>query len=119
MNKINLFKLALVVVLSTAASASFSYGATISGSTLLGGNSFSPSNNVDVYVATDGDGSTNQGFDGNNYSAKSKHQKGDKTIGCLSNDPKLYFYAGTSTSDTSHVTPATSDTYSGTDWTSM
>jgi hypothetical protein len=116
MNKINLLKLALIVVLSTAASSTV-YGASFSGSTLLGGNSFSSSNNVDISIATDG---TTDLFDGNTYSAKSKHQKGDKTIGSKSNDPKLYFYGGTSTADTSNFSAATDDEYTDTTvWTSM
>jgi hypothetical protein len=120
MNKAHLLKLALIIVLGTAAAASTAYASkVISGTTLLGGNSFSPSNNVSVYIATDGSGA-GQGYDANTYSAKSKHQKGDKTVGCLAGDPKLYFYGGSSTADTSHVTPATNDSYTDTSiWTSM
>jgi hypothetical protein len=113
MNKINLLKLALVVVLSTAASAA--YAATdITGATLLGGNSFAPSSNVVVNADTD---ATSGNTDGNNYSARSKHNKGDKIIGCRSGDSKLYF------STVSNVTTAigsanVTDTY-GSGWTSM
>ena len=117
MNKINLLKLALILVLSTAASSTVHGATSFSGSTLLGGNSFSTSNNVDLYIDTDG---TADLYDANDYSAKSKHQKGDKTIGSKANDPKLYFYGGTSTADTDHCTATTTDSYTNTAiWTSM
>jgi hypothetical protein len=112
MNKINLFKLALVVVLSTAASAA--YAATdITGPTLLGGNSFAPSSNVVINVETDGDSGS---FNGNNYGARSKHNKGDKIIGCKSGDSKLYF--STVSTVSTDIGDAESDAnFSG--WTSM
>jgi len=120
MSKKNLLKLALILVLSTAAAATSYAGTHFTGSTLLGGNSFSSSNNVDIYVATDGNTTDNQGFAGSTYTAKAKHEKGDKTIGCQATDPKLYFYLGTSTADTSNLSASTGDVFTSTSiWTSM
>ncbi len=119
MNRINLLKLAVILVLSAAA-ATTAYGTSFTGSTILGGNSFTTSNNVNISVATDGNTTDNNGFAGSMYSAKSKHQKGDKTIGCLSGDAKLYYYLGNSTADTTYFSANITDTYTNsTIWLSM
>jgi hypothetical protein len=81
----------------------------------MGGNSFSPSSNVTVNVATDGQTGT---FSGNNYSAHSKHSKGDKIIGCKSGDSKLYFSTVSNVTITTGLSAATGDAY-GSGWTSM
>jgi hypothetical protein len=113
MNKMNLLKLALILVLSMAASAAYADKSTGT-STLLGGNSFQASSNVDVHVATDG---STGNFDANNYSARSKHAKGDKIVGCKSGDSKLYFTTVSNVTITTNVTAATGDNYST--WTTM
>ncbi len=117
MNRINLLKLAVILVLSAAAASTANASTSFTGTTIIGGNSFSTSNNVDIFVATNG---TNGMFDGTTYCAHAKHEKGDKTMGSCAGDPKLYYYLGTSTADTSHVTAATTDVFTDTTiWQSM
>lgn len=112
MNK-NLLKIAVIFALCAAASSA-SYAASMTGTTTLGGSSFSTSNKVSLYVVTNG---TSGQFDGTVYSTRSKHTQGDKVIGAISGDPKMY-YSTVSTGDTSIVSgAATTDTYST--WTSM
>jgi hypothetical protein len=113
MNRLNLLKLALILVLSTAASAAYA-GTAISSATLLGGNSFQPSTNVTINADTD---ATSGNTDGNNYSAKAKHAKGDKIIGCLSGDAKLYFTTVSNVTITSGLDSTVNEDYSS--WTSM
>jgi hypothetical protein len=111
MAKQSMLKVALVIALSMAASAAF--GATsISSSTDLGGGTFTPSSKVTISVATNG---TSGAFDGTSYGAIAKHGSGDKNVGSINTDPKLYFKTAAVTS--SVITASTNIDFST--WTSM
>ena len=62
---------------------------TTSATTILGSQTITPSNNVKIEVASDG----------NIYSAKSAHTKGDRIFGINSSDTKIYYYTTTGNSD--------------------
>lgn len=103
MNK-NLFKICFVAALLLAASSS--YASNITGSTVIGGGTFSPSNKVNINaVATT-----------TNYSAESKHLSGDRIMGTNNVDPKMYWT--TSVVGSSATAPA-SATVDYTGWTSL
>jgi hypothetical protein len=105
-------KIAVVIALTMAASAAYS-ATSISGSTDLGGGTFTPSNKVTISVATDG---TSGSFNGTAYGAVAKHSSGDKNIASNNADPKIYF----KTADvTSSVIAASSNMTFDSTWTSM
>lgn len=108
----NVLKIAVVIALTMAASAAYS-ATTISGSTDLGGGTFTPSNKVSISVATNG---TSGSFDGTSYGAVAKHGSGDKNIATNNSDPKLYFKTAAVTSS---VITATSNMTFDNSWTSM
>lgn len=121
MAKPTLLKLALVVVLTMAASTAFAAATAFTGATFIGGStsptSFSASNKVTVYgdsnVRTAGD------FTSTAYAIAAAHVAGDKAIAAKSGDSSLYFTsttAGAATGIASAI--ATSTTLSGS-WTSM
>ncbi len=85
----DMLKIGLVVVLVMASSSAF---AAITGSTVLGGGTYSPSNNVTINAVSDGA----------NYAAKSGHLNGDRTLFTNNSDPKLYW-----TAKATGTTPAT------------
>lgn len=80
MNK-HLLKICFIAVLIVSASSSYGADVNISGSTVLGGGSFSPSNKVNIYAFSISTG----------YSANSKHLSGDREIGTNNLDPKLHW----------------------------
>jgi hypothetical protein len=89
-----------------AASANSAHASTtITAATVMGNTSFTPSSNVTVSVATDSAGTT--------YSARAKHQKGDRTVGCLSGDAKIYYTTVSNVTDSSNLSTATTDNYQG------
>lgn len=112
MSKPVLLKLSLVIALSIAASAA--YGAALfEGTTSVGGTSFTASNKVKVYGASDA---------GDNYSIRSGHIGGDKVIASRSGDAKLYFSATAVGAATTAASAAASGDATGTtydSWTSM
>ncbi len=114
MAKPTMLKLALVIALSMAASAAYATTA-FSGSTSVGGTSFSSSNKVTVYAATNG---TSTSFDGTTYVINGAHNAGDKVIGASAGDAKLYFTTTTAgiATDTAK-TVVTTTVITG--WTSM
>jgi hypothetical protein len=93
MNKKTLAKVALVCVLTIAASSNANAGATqITGALTIGANaSFAPSSNVEI----DADASTTA------YMAASQHLNGNRIYITTSSDPKMYYKTkspGTNTS---------------------
>lgn len=112
-------KIALIIALSlAAASTAFATPTLFSGATSVGGTSFSSSNKVKVYAATDG---TADQFDGSNYGIRAAHDSGDKIIAARSGDAKMYFATSTPNNATSFASSAATDTdltQTGT-WTSM
>ncbi|MGE3548999.1 MAG: hypothetical protein AB7I29_03765 [Geobacter sp.] len=104
MAKKDLFKVCLVA--AAVMSASSASAATISGSTVLGGGTYSPSNKVEVNVES----STTA------YAAKSGHLSGDRTVFTNSTDPKMYWTTKTVGSSPAKVTGET-ETVSG--WTTL
>jgi len=114
MAKPTLLKLALVIALTTAASSVFATTA-FSGATSVGGTTFSASNKVTVYAATNG---TSGSFDGTTYVINGAHEQGDKVIGAAAGDSKLYFTTTTAGQATATAnTVVTTTNISG--WTSM
>lgn len=103
MNK-NLFKICFVAALLTSASSA--YALNITGATVIGGGTYSPSNKVNVNAVASA----------TNYAAESKHLSGDRIVGTNNTDPKLYWT--TSTVGSSATAPA-SETASYTSWTSL
>lgn len=106
MNK-NLFKICFVAALLLAASSSYA-ASNITGSTVIGGGTFSPSNKVNIQaVATT-----------TNYAAEAKHLSGDRIMGTNNVDPKMYWT--TSVVGSSATAPASATvSYSTANWTSL
>lgn len=107
MNK-SLFKICFVAALLISASSAFAggTGTAITGTTVIGGGTFSPSNKVTINAR-----STTV-----NYSAQSKHSSGDRQIGTNNTDPKMYW---TSSPVGSSVSTPASETVDYTGWTSL
>ena len=95
MAKKDIFKICLVAAVTMSASSAFAAGLT--GSTVLGGGTFSPSNNVTVNVVATT----------TNYAAKSGHSSGDRTLFSNNADPKMYWTAKTIGSAPATVSGAT------------
>ena len=78
MNK-NLLKICFVAALLLAANSA--YAQDITGSTVIGGGTFSPSNKVNIQaIATE-----------TAYSAQAKNSAGDREMGTNNVDPKMYW----------------------------
>lgn len=117
MAKQNYLKLALVIALTMAASSALATPTAYSGATSVGGTSFSSSNKVTVWCATNG---TSGSFDGGVYSIRSAHVLGDKTIGSASGDARIYFQTTSAGNASANSGAATGDAYSSsTAWSSM
>ena len=102
-------KLALVIALTIAASPAYAT-TRFSGATSVSGSSFSSSNKVSVYAASDATGSM--------YVINSAHDLGDKCIGAQAGDSKLYYTtAAAGSASTIACTVVTTSTITG--WTSM
>lgn len=114
-----MLKLALVIALTMAASVAYATPTKYTGANNdIGGSSFSASNKVNVFAATDG---TSGSFDGQNYSIRAYHDAGDKVIAGKSGDSRIYFATTTPGQGSAHSGAATTDDYassSGT-WSSM
>lgn len=98
-----IMKVALIIALTMAAGTAYAGSTVITSVTSVGASSFTPSNNVEVGVASDGSA----------YSANAKHSKGNRIIAFSSTDSKLYY--STSTTDlvgASLTAPAAASTYS-------
>ncbi|MEI7818158.1 MAG: hypothetical protein WCI45_13305 [Desulfuromonadales bacterium] len=112
MAKQNYLKLALVIVLTMAASSTV-YAAAVSVGTSIGGSSFAASNKVSCYyegVAT---------F--TSYTIACGHNAGDKVIAAKSGDAKLYFATAAANAATAGAAAisSTSDFTVTSTWTSM
>ena len=83
------FKIALVIVLTMAATSAYSASTSLSGANLsVGGNTFSASNKV--YIGVETDGGTGS-FDGTTYCATSVHGSGDKLLMGAAGDSRLFY----------------------------
>lgn len=104
MAKKDIFKVCLIAAVVMSASSAM---AGITGTTSIGGGTFSPSNKVTINVESTG----------TNYAAKSGHSSGDRTIFTNNIDPKMVW--------TSKTVGSAPDTVSGateavtTTWTSL
>lgn len=78
MTKKDMLKISLVAAVVLSASSAL---AGITGSTVLGGGTYSPSNNVTINVIADA----------TSYAAKSGHLNGDRTLFTNNSDPKMYW----------------------------
>jgi len=117
MAKQNQLKLALVIALTMSASSALASPTAFSGATSVGGTSFSSSNKVYVWAATNG---TTGSFDGGVYSIRSAHLLGDKTIASASGDARIYFQTTTPGNPSLNSAAATGNVYSSsTVWSSM
>jgi len=116
MAKKNYLKLAVVIVLTMAASSTV-YAAASAVGTSIGGSSFSASNKVVCYY--DSDGTATDAFDGTTYAIACGHKSGDKVIAAKAGDPVLYFT--TTTADPSSADGAGSIAvgFDTTGWISM
>jgi len=115
MAKQNYLKLAVVVVLTMAASSAVYAGTIVSGGS-IGGSSFTPSQNSKCYYASDG---TANAFDGSNYGIACGHNSGDKIIGARNGDAKLYFATTTANNATAGAANIATNSVTGSTWTSM
>jgi hypothetical protein len=115
MAKQNYLKLAVVIVLTMAASTTV-YAGTLVGGGSIGGSSFTPSNNVKCYFASDGNASA---FDGSNYGIACGHAKGDKIVAARSGDARLYFATTTADNATAGAAAIATNTVTGSTYTSM
>ena len=109
----NTYKLCLVIALTLAATSAFATSRTISGTEVIGGGTFSPSNKVTISYEA-GPAASNASA----YGAKSKHAAGDRVNATNNTDPKMYW----SKVDITAVVPAASSTEQYTAagaWTSM
>ena len=106
------FKLCLVIALTLTAASAFGAARTITGTEVIGGGTFSPSNKVSISYQAGPDVSNASG-----YAAKSKHAAGNRVIATNNTDPKMYYSEVAVTIDV----PASNstDTFGGTAWTSM
>jgi hypothetical protein len=105
MTRKDIFKVCLVLAATISASSAYA-NTPITGATVIGGGTFSPSNKVTINVvstATD-------------YAAKSGHSSGDRTIFTTNTDPKMVWTIKTIGSAPETVSGAT-ETVSG--WTSL
>ncbi len=84
-----IMKIALVIALTMAAGSAYA-SSTITTVTGLGASSFTPSNNVQIGVASSD----------SMYSANSKHLNGDRIIAFVSTDSKLYYSSGATVGST-------------------
>ena len=107
MNK-NLFKICFVAALLISAGSAYASGTNIPGTTIIGGGTFSPSNKVNIGVASDGV----------NYCAEGKHSAGDRIIGFNNRDPRMYWSAGVVGASASTPTVTTAD-HTAAGWTSL
>lgn len=100
MAKQNYLKLAVVIVLTMAASSSFATVTTLTGTTAIGGSSFAASNKVtcgyEGYL-TGGTAATYSStvFSATAYAIACGHLTGDKVVAAVSGDAKLYFAVST------------------------
>jgi len=103
----NLFKLCFVVaLLASAVSISYAGTTNLTGSTVLGGGTFSPSNKVNI----------NANSTSVNYAAEAKHSSGDRIMGTNNTDPKMYW---TTSSVGATATSPSGATTSYSSWTSL
>src|ERR1044072_3822280 len=79
MNK-NMLKICFVIAVTLSASTAYC-SAVIDAATVLGTNSFSPSNKVSIGIATTATA----------YTIKSKHGAGDRMIAANNTDAKMWF----------------------------
>ena len=105
MNK-NLLKICFIAALLMSASSVYAAGTLISGTTIIGGGTFSPSNKVTIGALSTA----------TNYAAETKHASGDRIIGTNNTDPKMYWTTGVVGSPATAPATATVD-YST--WTSL
>lgn len=112
MSNKSIFKLCLVIALTVSAASAFGAATTLSGTVLIGGGTFSPSNKVTITYDAGPDASNASG-----YAARSKHAAGNRVMATNNSDPKMYW----SEVNVTLATPASasSDTFGGTAWTSM
>jgi len=111
------FKIALVIVLTMAASSAYSASTSLSGANLsVGGNTFSASNKVFIGVSTNATNSAS--FDGTSYCATSVHGSGDKLLMGAAGDSRL-FYKTIGVGQTAAVDPGGTALPTLTGWTSM
>jgi len=105
MAKKDIFKVCLIAAVVMSASTAMAAG--ITGTTSIGGGTFSPSNKVTINVESNG----------TNYAAKSGHSSGDRTIFTNNIDPKMVWTSKTVGSAPDTVTGATEAI--DTTWTSL
>lgn len=106
MNNKILFKICLVAALSLAASSAFA-NTSITGTTVLGGGTFSPSKNVTINVVSTS----------TDYAAKSGHLNGDRTIMTNNSSPIIYWTSKATGTEPGTVSGATEAV--NTSWTSL
>ena len=107
MNK-NLFKICFVAALLISAGSAYASGTSISGTTIIGGGTFSPSNKVIIGCASLA----------TEYSAQAKHNAGDRIIGFNNKDPKMYWSQGVVGSTVTTPTDTAAD-HTASGWTSL
>jgi hypothetical protein len=117
MAKQNYLKLAVVIVLTMAASSVYAAtGTPASVGTSIGGSSFAASNKVSCFYDSNG---TSGSFDGSEYAIACGHTSGDKVVAAKSGDAKLYFTAVTANSAAVSASTAATTGFSTTGWISM
>jgi hypothetical protein len=80
----NLLKICFVAALLLSASSAYAVS-NLTGATVIGGGTFSPSNKVNIQAVASSTA----------YAAQSKHLSGDRQLGTTNLDPKIYWTTAT------------------------
>lgn len=86
------------VIAALACTSGFALAAAdITGSTVIGGGTFSPSKSVTINAVTGPSGCDGSatGTPCNQYAARSKHASGDRIFATSSENPKIFYQTGT------------------------
>jgi len=105
MNK-NLLKICFVAALLLAANSAYATS-NITGPTVIGGGTFSPSNKVNIQAISTA----------TSYAAQSKNSAGDREMGTNNQDPKMYW--STAAIGSAASAPANGATTVYSSWTSL
>lgn len=122
-----IFKICFIIAALSCIGAATSYAANsslISGSLIIGGGTYSPSNKVTVQVAVSGPAATCDPSNATNpcqsYAAKSKHGSGDRVIATNNLDPKVYYKTvDVSVATSTWTVSATESFTTAASWTAM
>lgn len=122
-----ILKICIVIAALSCIGAATSYAAgssSITGTIVIGGGTFSPSNKVSVDVAVSGPAAgCNPSIATNpcqTYAAKSKHSSGDRISATNNSDPKTYYKTVPASTALSSSAPDVTESFTNpANWTAM